>query len=182
MYFFLAHHISPRWPVILVMSFIFAEVGKPWLENWILLVNDSFYYLFTLKWWKGERKLLVIYVLLMAYDNDNDGLFDLIVHIWEYKGYPGHRNTLQRLAQDPVRFKKNILEREREGAWTKWNVYMKWTNNVIASSWKRSTTPSWSNSDLFLFPVRTMWCLNFPFGRPLLLWKLMVSMNYVTIN
>ena len=55
----------------------------------------------------------------MAYDNDNDGLFDLIVHIWEYKGYPGHRNTLQRLAQDPVRFKKNILEREREGAWTK---------------------------------------------------------------
>ena len=25
-----------------------------------------------------------------------------IVHIWEYKGYPGHHNTQARLAQDPV--------------------------------------------------------------------------------
>ncbi|KAI7852434.1 NIPSNAP-domain-containing protein [Circinella umbellata] len=29
------------------------------------------------------------------------GELDTFVHIWEYKGYPGHRNTLQRLAQDP---------------------------------------------------------------------------------
>lgn len=26
----------------------------------------------------------------------------LLVHIWEYKGYPGHHNTQARLAQDPV--------------------------------------------------------------------------------
>ncbi|KAI9270430.1 hypothetical protein BDA99DRAFT_320171 [Phascolomyces articulosus] len=26
---------------------------------------------------------------------------DTFVHIWEYKGYPGHRNTLARLAEDP---------------------------------------------------------------------------------
>lgn len=25
-----------------------------------------------------------------------------IVHIWEYKGYPGHKDTMARLAQDPV--------------------------------------------------------------------------------
>jgi hypothetical protein len=26
----------------------------------------------------------------------------LLVHIWEYRGYPGHKSTLTRLAQDPV--------------------------------------------------------------------------------
>lgn len=26
----------------------------------------------------------------------------IIVHIWEYKGYPGHKNTMEKLAQDPV--------------------------------------------------------------------------------
>jgi hypothetical protein len=25
-----------------------------------------------------------------------------IVHIWEYKGYPGHKETMERLEQDPV--------------------------------------------------------------------------------
>ncbi|KAJ8659182.1 hypothetical protein O0I10_005221 [Lichtheimia ornata] len=30
------------------------------------------------------------------------GELDTFVHIWEYKGYPGHHNTQARLAQDPV--------------------------------------------------------------------------------
>ncbi|KAI9488100.1 hypothetical protein BDB00DRAFT_66798 [Zychaea mexicana] len=29
------------------------------------------------------------------------GELDTFVHIWEYKGYPGHRNTMARLAEDP---------------------------------------------------------------------------------
>lgn len=24
------------------------------------------------------------------------------VHVWEYKGYPGHKETMERLQQDPV--------------------------------------------------------------------------------
>ncbi|KAI9317647.1 nipsnap family protein, partial [Dichotomocladium elegans] len=30
------------------------------------------------------------------------GELDTFVHIWEYKGYPGHHNTTMRLASDPV--------------------------------------------------------------------------------
>ncbi|CAO3652749.1 unnamed protein product [Cunninghamella blakesleeana] len=30
------------------------------------------------------------------------GELDTFVHIWEYKGYPGHQHTMNRLAQDPV--------------------------------------------------------------------------------
>ncbi|KAF1800902.1 hypothetical protein V8B55DRAFT_1390517 [Mucor lusitanicus] len=30
------------------------------------------------------------------------GDLDTFVHIWEYKGYPGHKQTMERLAKDPV--------------------------------------------------------------------------------
>ncbi|KAI9268486.1 hypothetical protein EDC94DRAFT_403610 [Helicostylum pulchrum] len=30
------------------------------------------------------------------------GELDTFVHIWEYKGYPGHKNTMERLAKDTV--------------------------------------------------------------------------------
>ncbi|KAI8877476.1 NIPSNAP-domain-containing protein [Backusella circina FSU 941] len=35
---------------------------------------------------------------------------DTFVHIWEYKGYPGHKQTTERLAQDPayVKFMKEL--------------------------------------------------------------------------
>lgn len=37
-----------------------------------------------------------------------------VVHIWEYKGYPGHESTMERLSKDPVSLfnqvkKKKIL-------------------------------------------------------------------------
>ncbi|KAI9029842.1 hypothetical protein CLU79DRAFT_732833 [Phycomyces nitens] len=35
---------------------------------------------------------------------------DTFVHVWEYKGYPGHRHTMERLAKDPnhIEFLKDL--------------------------------------------------------------------------
>jgi hypothetical protein len=36
--------------------------------------------------------------------------FFSLVHIWEYKGYPGHKQTMEKLSQDPdyIQFTKDL--------------------------------------------------------------------------
>ncbi|KAI7868906.1 hypothetical protein BDF14DRAFT_1723688 [Spinellus fusiger] len=58
-------------------------------------------------------KLVSIYYPMFANDATNDvhlcgswsvevGTLDTFVHIWEYKGYPGHQKTVTKLANDPT--------------------------------------------------------------------------------
>lgn len=70
-------------PTILRMKFIYAAAGK-WL--WVISIHLVQFF----KWFS----LLVL------------TLCPPVVHIWEYKGYPGHKQTMERLAKDPVSFWK----------------------------------------------------------------------------